>query len=150
MRIEIPDSPGIEAEGYKAVIPSYHEDRETYLNRIEAEGYKVVIPKGHELQIDLDGPDAYAAHESRYADFLRLIAEFGLGWEPKRVMTGSKSGLPGHSHVTITLYGHERLGKHERIMWQAILGSDPMREMLSAFRVETGQKWPVLFAEKQS
>jgi hypothetical protein len=52
-------------------------------------------------------------------------------------MTTSPSGEPGHAHVVVTLERPVR-DMRERIMLQALLGSDPMRELLSWRRLEDG------------
>lgn len=95
-------------------------------------GRRVVYPKPNELQIDIDSADAYANH-------LRLLDAFERGGETviDKVVSVSPSAKSGHFHVTITL-ARNVLGSRERVMLQALLGSDPMRELLSYQRVEAG------------
>ena len=57
----------------------------------------------------------------------------------------SPSGRPGRHHVVVTM--PRPVSPMERIALQAILGSDPIREMLSWFRIERGIEEPTIFFE---
>lgn len=106
----------------------------------EGDGCVVVIPKSNELFIDIDS-------ESQFETFKRLIVTFqklehGARW----TMAPSPSGKPGHYHVTVRL-GRD-IDNRERILLQAVLGSDPMRELLSLQRCDAGNPNPSLFFER--
>jgi hypothetical protein len=75
--------------------------------------------------------------------YSRLKSEERFGaatakWKP------SKSGLP-HRHVVVAS-PRNMLSPAKRIALQAILGSDPLREMLSMFRYLNGDPYPSLLA----
>lgn len=115
-----------------------------------------------ELQIDLDRPRARIP-----ARLLRLVAEHWPIWSVR--YSRSKSG---NTHVTIKLLmvkrkcplepenwkGPERYctcqddkppDVMEKLFLQAVLGSDPVRELLSWGRARNGCPYPTLFFEKE-
>lgn len=100
-------------------------------------GHIVDFPADNELQIDLDSE---ADKERFYRSFEILSREFGV---PTAVWNTSKSG-EGH-HVRITMPFD--LTPWQRIALQAALGSDPVRELLSAVRLHAGDPHPTLFFE---
>lgn len=117
---------------------TYNESREHYISRMEEEGNKIVYPKENELQIDIDSDLQYAIYQ---AQMVVMYREFSLDV----VETVSRNGLPGR-HITITL--PFEVSDIERIAFQAALGSDPLRELLSIFRHQRGDDYPTLFVEK--
>lgn len=117
-----------------------NEDRMDYIKRMENEGFKVVIPETYELFIDIDNEDDYALYLSQAKIFFREIQ--GATSEEHE----SRNGLPGR-HITITLPFN--IPDNSRIAWQAALGSDPRRELLSLIRLNRGDLHPTLFVEKQ-
>lgn len=114
-----------------------NETREEYVKRMEAAGFRIIYPAPNELQIDIDAPWQMVVHQKAMEIFRREY--------PGRpyTMTVSKSGK-GH-HVTIKMSWNMTDG--ERIAWQAALGSDPIRELLSLIRVRNGSEQPTLFCE---
>lgn len=115
------------------------EDREALFSYFESQGYKVVKPSEYELQVDIDGREEWERHL-----VLRVrLAQMGL---VERIEEQpSPSGLPNR-HVTITL--NIPLTPFSRIAFQAALGSDPMRELLSLQRAVQGIKDATVFFEK--
>ena len=118
---------------------------------------KVVFPKPNELQIDIDSEEAYQT-------YLRRIKAFKAYYNCSEVVTPSKSGLPKR-HIVISVESYKAIPKSEyiingkfgstaksfsnveRVAWQAILGSDPARELLSLIQIEEADPSPVLFEE---
>lgn len=123
------------------------ETRQQFIDRMKAEGFRVVEPEDDELQIDIDSPEQYRQFLACWTTFHRVITA-RYGDEPTCVEAGSRSKLPGRRHVTVKL-PFEIHDPQERIMWQACLGSDPMRELLSALRSDRGDIKPTLFVENQ-
>jgi len=95
-----------------------------------AKGLRVRYPQPNELFIDIDSAEAYA-------QFKRLREVFERG-EPivGTTIAASPSEAPGHYHAIVTL--RRDVLPRERVMLQALLGSDPMRELLSYRRVIAG------------
>jgi len=102
----------------------------------ELRGFNVVLGDDHTLLLDMDGP-------LNEVTFARASELFGL---VKVDEWPSKSGLP-HRHVVVrTEYV---LSVEARIALQAIVGSDPMRELMSLARARNGIGEPNrLFAPK--
>lgn len=103
-------------------------------------GCKVVLPKENQLQIDLDSEDAYGYFNRRLEDvYKRLPWDFDIDVKP------SKSGLP-HRHITLT-FNDKTFTPMEQIVYQMMLGSDPIREGLNALRLASGVANPTRFFE---
>lgn len=94
-----------------------------------AKGKCVRYPEPDELFIDLDGEEAREEFMRRYK---RVQESLGVD-----TYTLAPSATPGHYHVTVRL--HEAIPEEgrdlRRLLMQAILGSDPMREALGYRRV---------------
>jgi len=119
-------------------IDSYNENRQDYINRMVVQGYKIVIPEPNEIQIDIDS----RYQERIFREQLEILhREFG---DLEVIETESKGGPPG-KHFRIFFV--RELSALERIAYQAALGSDPMRELLSIFRLERGDTEPSLLVE---
>jgi hypothetical protein len=120
-----------------------NETRQGYIARMEAEGYRVVFPADNELQVDIDSDEQYAAFNKSWPIFCRDTQHYALEFPGKRE-TPSRSGLP-RRHITVTL--PFEVTPEQRIAWQAALGSDPVRELLSMLRLQRGDEHPTLFVE---
>jgi hypothetical protein len=89
------------------------------------------VPKANELFLDIDSADALEA-------FFKLFASFkATEDEAEYELTPSPSGRPGRYHVVVDL-GRPVNSPLERITLQAVLGSDPMRELLNWRRLVAG------------
>jgi hypothetical protein len=123
----------------------YAEVRSEVAHRdAEAKGCVVVVPTNRQLFIDIDSKAALN-------DFWRCWSVFREQEQlhnEDMVRSDSPSGEKHHEHIVITLK-RDLESDEERIMLQALLGSDPMREMLSWKRVKLGDKTPTLFFEKK-
>lgn len=122
-----------------------NETREDYIARMEAEGFVVRYPDTDELYIDIDDEQQYAAFLKSWAIFERDMAGVQMLGKPTYTETPSRSGLPSR-HIIVAL--PFEVTDEERIMWQAALGSDPVRELLSALRHQRGDVHPTLFVER--
>lgn len=118
-----------------------NELRESFISRMKAEGYDIVYPAANELQIDIDSDEQYAV-------FKQAIACVNRNWEEIGEVTyeehPSKSGFPSR-HITAKMPFD--VEPWQRIALQAALGSDPIRELLSATRMLRGDIHPTLFVE---
>lgn len=118
-----------------------NESREEYVARMKEEGYKVCFPESNELFIDIDT-------KLHWETFLMQIgiAERNLGENLVWSVSPSRNGGEGR-HVRVYMpFTMDDVG---RIAWQAALGSDPVRELLSLVRVKRGDKNPTLFVERR-
>lgn len=115
------------------------ETREDYIARSKREGLLIDFPAANELQIDIDSEAHRAAFDRSMGIFSReLVGDFDVQETPSKSGTGT--------HVRIRL--HFDVDVWQRIAWQAALGSDPVRELLSCLRAMRGDTAPTLFAEK--
>lgn len=124
-------------------IQDYNELREEYLDRMMKEGYTILYPGSNELFLDIDS-------DAQLTTFWEVYKNLQRNLLPGEVVTHSfkASETRGHFHITITLPWP--VDTWQRIAWQAALGSDPIRELLSAFRAHRGDEAPTLFVEKAS
>jgi hypothetical protein len=119
----------------------YDELREDFIKRMEAEGNRIVLPKDNELQVDIDSDEQYAVFQKSLACLKRNESQS----DDIRVEEHpSRSGLP-RRHITVTMPFD--LEPWERIAFQAALGSDPIRELVSIFRLMRNDSHPTLFVE---
>lgn len=107
-----------------------------------AKGCKIVLPEPNQLFVDIDSQATYEHFINVGMKHLRRIyPDAGL-----RIKV-SPSEEPWHYHATVTL--PEPIENDiTRIALQAMLGSDPVRELLSWERLVRGLRVPVLFFEK--
>lgn len=106
-------------------------------------GLVVRYPASNELFVDIDSEEQSKAFddlfkifcEHYWGDIVELTLEESVGAEqppPVFTRTPSPSGKPGRYHVVVTLPRDVPTQK-ERIIWQALLGSDTKREALAYF-----------------
>lgn len=103
-------------------------------------GWKVVLPADNELQLDIDdsaGFQIYEKHRPMFGHFIEI---------EKVTEIPSKSGKYGRKHITLIL--KKTVTPIERILFQSLLGSDRMRELLSWIRIQQNDLNPTLFFEK--
>lgn len=141
MKLAAPDFEFAAVTAKEAYAEAYDPDQayESYVATVEEKGGRVVLPGQQELQIDLDSAEAWETFLARWQGFM----------EPNYPAAGyvaapSRSGLPKR-HVTVTM--PFPVTEAERIAWQAALGSDWLRELLSLRRLNNGWEHPTLFAE---
>lgn len=102
-------------------------------------GLAIVYPNPRELFLDIDSDADFAAFKKHVA----IVIAHVEAWRS----TPSPSGRSGRRHVVVTL--KRELSDVERIAWQAALGSDRIRELLSLRNIANGNtRPPTLFFEK--
>jgi hypothetical protein len=115
----------------------YHVDtwEEGGKKALEA-GFKIVPARKATVLLDLDTPEDVARYE---AILERIQKPMGHAWGLKEVERWkSKSGVGTHVHLEMT----SDLNEYERVALQALLGSDPVRELISLMRMRHGVTHP--------
>ena len=109
-------------------------------------GRVVVTPGPNELFVDIDDREALEWYwiARDILDKHNLLARTKSG-KIDETITPSPSGKADRFHVRLRLT-HE-LPTSQRIAYQAALGSDLMRELLSLVQAERGEPAPVVFFE---
>jgi hypothetical protein len=107
-------------------------------------GLQVMLPSDRELFIDIDCEEDLA-HYRAMLEVLKPIA-FTDGRALVIMDRVIPSKTPGHFHIVVTL--DERVTPMERIAFQAALGSDRKRELLSLLRIRLDlDRPPTVFFE---
>src|SRR5665213_1744744 len=115
---------------------------EAAVKTADCRGCMVVIPKANQLFIDIDKEEDKKAFRKHLKTLKKECP--GLVLDVKNKPSSSK----GHRHITIEL--SEDIEDGTRILLQAVLGSDRVRELLSYVRLRSGfRKHPTLFFEKR-
>ena len=134
---------------------NYARTMEQCIEQARALGRTVKLPAANELQIDIDSEDELNGFRARFARLKKILGEYpSSGEERAETAVGeatwakapSPSRKPGRYHVTVTLPRNVR-SHVERIVLQAVLGSDPMREVLNFRRWAHGDEQPTCFFE---
>jgi len=115
------------------------EDMEAAKAAAAAKNCKVVLPKPRELFVDIDSAQQKATFERQWPVFLQQFPK------AKYDIFQSPSGEIDHFHIYVTI--DRAVGEQERILLQALLGSNPMREILSWRRLNMGYPSPTRFFE---
>lgn len=119
-------------------------DRELYVEAEIAAGNRVVYPKENELLIDIDTENQYSLFKHQIEALEKNSVLCTILYDEL-----SRGGYPGR-HIIVKLDNSIDLDPVKRIAFQAALGSDPMRELLSLLRNENEDKFPTLFIEEVS
>lgn len=106
----------------------------------EVNGHVVVLPAPDELFIDIDNDAAELLFHKHLPKVEQFVGVRTWNFSP------SKSGEPERKHITVTL--SKQVSPLERILLQAVLGSDLRRELLSYCRWSINDPNPTLFFEK--
>lgn len=129
---------------HEVATEKVHDDHYTRMEHAakaaKEKGLVIVLPKANELFIDIDDAEGLARFEKFFPKVRELIEV------ERHHIRPSPSGEKDHYHITV-VFAHA-LFDYERIALQAILGSDPMREVLSWQRQRNGQENPTLFFER--
>jgi hypothetical protein len=110
--------------------------------RARDRGQSIEVAKPDVLQIDIDGPEAYARFEEQLEIYENCETLPALGKIVER-----DSRTPGHKHITIELPTEYSI--EQRVMLQALLGSDLKRELLSLASHYNGHENPIVFYRPQ-
>ena len=103
-----------------------------------AEGLTVVFPAANELLIDIDNEHSFQMFMKQMDILKKYVGATG------DTITPSRHGLPGR-HIVVRL-DHD-ITETERILLQACLGSDRVRELLGYVQMKNGDAHPSLFLE---
>lgn len=121
--------------------PDYiaNETVQEYIERMQKAGYKILVPEPNQLFIDIDTKE-------QLKQYLSEIERFRDEYTVKEIkQTPSRRKADGF-HITVTL--DREITNIERIVLQAILGSDPRRELLGLFRIWNEEELVTIFCEK--
>ena len=100
----------------------------------------IIRPKPNELFIDID-------NEAQLNSFKKSFEVFSKTHACTHTIEPSSSGKQYRYHIVVTLKD-ETVDAKARILYQAVLGSDPVREVLSFLRLEKDDPMPTIFFEK--
>lgn len=117
-------------------------DRPEYIRNQKARGFEIVVPGKDELQIDIDSEEEYQKFWKRFECLQYNGVDAEIIYDQP-----SKSGKNGRRHIVIKM--PIEMDPVKRIAFQAALGSDWVRELLSLLRFENGDVDPTLFVEKK-
>lgn len=120
-------------------VNEYTESVGDYVHRMGELGYEVITPAVDQLLVDIDDQESLDR-------FYKIIDRIAIDYPSIRfIVTASNSGLP-HAHAVVRMPW--AITDVERIAWQAILGSDPIREFLSLKRVYNNESPATLLVRK--
>ena len=111
------------------------------INVALSEGLTVRLPEANELLIDIDNEHSFMLYQKQMD-----ILEKYVGTNGSKV-TESRHGLPGR-HIVVTL--EHDITETERLLLQACLGSDRVRELLGYVQMKNGDAHPSLFLESKA
>jgi hypothetical protein len=125
-------------------------ERKAFIEEQESNGMVILFPKEDELFIDCDTEEHFRIFIENFDMLNRNLLKLkplNLGVEKRSCieMWESKGGAPG-VHIIVQLPFN--VDSTKRIAFQAALGSDPKRELLSLVRMENGDEFPTIFVEK--
>lgn len=103
-------------------------------------GLVIVRPAPDELFVDIDS-------DAQYGTFDRARRRIGSDLIAGFTEAPSPSGRVGRKHITVKLTRPVK-DAEERVLLQALLGSDLMRELLSYLRLEADMPDATIFFEK--
>lgn len=106
-----------------------------------SKGLVIRVPGPRELFIDIDSDAQLEQFNAALPKLTELLPLASM------VCTPSPSLVPGRYHIVLALTRDLR-DVFERILLQSLLGSDPVREMLSWQRAVRGDEVPTLFFER--
>lgn len=98
------------------------------------------------MQIDIDTEEQYTIFVEMSACLIRNWQAISPAPQPTVEEHLSRSGYP-RRHITVTLPFN--VEPWQRVAFQAAMGSDPFRELLSCVRLLRGDDKPTLFVEKK-
>jgi len=114
------------------------------INVALSEGLTVRLPEANELLIDIDNEHSFMLFMKQIEIVKKHIGTKTRFNDGSYVVTESRHGLPGR-HIVVTL-DHD-IDETERILLQACLGSDRLRELLGYVQMKNGDAHPTLFLE---
>jgi hypothetical protein len=118
-----------------------YDDTEPVEEIASAKGCRVVYPTPRELQLDLDDASQLKYFWAQWNRLYRAGADHAMMIDWDSVPLVLDSSTKGHFHVIVKL--SQPLDVPERILLQALLGSDRTREMLNFRRWLQGMDNPI-------
>jgi hypothetical protein len=114
----------------------------------EAEGKNcnIVLPNRDQLQIDIDTQEGIHTYNQNYGRFVQCVTD--ISHVERHASRHASEEQPYKEHITLTL--DRDVDPTERILFQLMLGSDPVRELLSYYRLLNGDANPTLFFEPKN
>jgi hypothetical protein len=109
----------------------------------EQDNFEIVLPRPNQLQLDYDVPEL----PEQFHKVLDIAAQAFCKLHGSLFYTVRKSR---HNNLHITIDFPRDLTDIERIAWQSVFGSDPMREALSLMSVHRGIANPTLLIERRN
>lgn len=103
------------------------------------EEFEVILPKPNQFFIDIDDEKQRETVEYR-------LQELSKEYELTYTTSISKSGLP-HQHIIVSF--DREFTQIERLLWQAALGDDPKRVLVSFCHMLNGEENVTRFFEKK-
>ncbi len=104
-------------------------------------GLDVIIPNNNQLLLDIDNNQDRAIYTQNWAEIGSIYGVTEVEEWP------SRSNKPGRTHMRVTL--RTPITPLERVLIQAVLGSDRRRELHSLRRIMNSEETPTLFFEKR-
>lgn len=120
--------------------PTGQPNSQNAINRAALQNLTVVFPTPFHLFIDIDTELSYQMFIRQFQMFKKFVDN-----DAYFIEAPSKSGLPKR-HITVFLSNPVR-DEEQRILFQALLGSDRVREMLGYVQASNGDPHPTLFLE---
>jgi hypothetical protein len=108
----------------------------------EEENLDIIIPDDNQLQLDIDSDEAYLEARTRLQKL-----EWDLDFEKGTIGIEEFPSRHGNTHIIVTL--PFPVTPWQRIALQACLGSDPIRELLSCYRIMYDIENPTILFRKK-
>lgn len=108
---------------------------------VELAGYEVVEPLPSELFIDIDSLEQLSRFENTFETFQRTVFPCAV-----EVYSGKSRKKKEGVHIIIDM--GEEISNLDRVKYQGMLHSDPIREILGLARIQRGISTPTFFIEK--
>lgn len=130
----------------------FEELRDVTFAKAKADGLEIIIPGLHQIQLDIDRPwpleqtyldrkvkEVRELIHNRDAKMISVLFRFDEEFSIERHEAWRSAG--GNIHVMLTL--NRKIELQDRIALQAILGSDPMRELCNLRRARCSAEDPI-------
>ena len=142
---------GMEAPVKYEIGPWYYADEAVAAQKKldlnpEYSDWTVKVAAPCELQIDFDRKSEKQELPTRFKNCMKLLQQRFNVTEPLPYKMSKSKGMG--THITITLPA--AMDDLEKVAWQAVMGSDRIREGLNILRIKRGIKNPILLFARKS
>lgn len=113
-------------------------------------GLVVRYPRKNELFLDIDTEEQKESYFKRKGELLGAIDNYLFDKLVEKIVTSSSG--PPHCHIILRLYKDGKpanLNDWQRVALQFTLSSDPVKEILSVYRILAEVKNPSILFEKE-